>query len=29
MTEPTDGGTFPELFEVIEDYAQRDHAHQV
>src|SRR5918998_3502856 len=29
MTEPTDGGTFPELFAVIEDYAQRDHAHQV
>jgi len=29
MTEPTDEGTFPELFAVIEDYAQRDHAHQV
>ena len=29
MTEPTDGGTFPELFTVIENYAQRDHAHQV
>lgn len=29
MTEPTDGGSFPELFEVIQDYAQRDHAHQV
>jgi len=29
MTEPTDEGTFPELFAVIEDYAHRDHAHQV
>ena len=29
MTEPTDGGTFPELFGVINDYAQRDHNHQV
>jgi len=29
MTEPTDGGTFPELFAVIQDYAQRDHVHQV
>ena len=29
MTQPTDQGTFPELFAVIEDYAQRDHAHQV
>ena len=29
MTEPTDRGTFPELFELIQDYAQRDHAHQV
>jgi hypothetical protein len=29
MTEPTDGGTFPELSAVIENYAQRDHAHQV
>ena len=29
MTEPTGEGTFPELFAVIEDYAQRDHAHQV
>lgn len=23
------GGTFPELFAVIQDYARRDHAHQV
>ncbi len=29
MTEPTNEGTFPELFAVIQDYAQRDHAHQV
>jgi hypothetical protein len=29
MTEPTDGGAFPELFRVIQDYAQRDHNHQV
>src|SRR5215216_5984128 len=29
MTESTDGGTFPELFGVIQDYAQRDHNHQV
>ena len=29
MTEPTDGGTFPELFGVIQDYAQRDRNHQV
>jgi hypothetical protein len=29
MTEPTDGGSFPELFEVIRDYAQRDYTHQV
>ncbi len=29
MTEPTNGGTFPELFAVIENYAQKDHAHQV
>ena len=29
MTEPADGGVFPELFEVIQDYAQRDHNHQV
>jgi hypothetical protein len=29
MTEPTDGGTFPELFELIRDYAQRDYNHQV
>jgi hypothetical protein len=29
MTEPTDGDTFPELFGVIQDYAQRDRNHQV
>ena len=29
MTDPTDGGSFPELFEVIRDYAQRDYSHQV
>jgi len=29
VTEPTDGGSFPELFEVIRDYAQRDYNHQV
>ncbi len=29
MTESTDKGSFPELFEVIQDYAQRDHNHQV
>ena len=29
MTEPTDGGAFPELFGLIEDYAQRDYNHQV
>jgi hypothetical protein len=29
MTESTDGGTFPELFGVIQDYAQRDRNHQV
>jgi len=29
MTEPADGGGFPELFEVIQDYARRDHNHQV
>ena len=29
MTEPTGGDSFPELFGVIEDYAQRDHNHQV
>jgi hypothetical protein len=29
MTEPTDGGTFPELFELIRDYAKRDYNHQV
>ena len=29
MTQPTDGGAFPELFEVIQGYAQRDYNHQV
>ena len=29
MTEPTHEGTFPELFGVMQDYAQRDHSHQV
>ena len=29
MTQPTDGGAFPELFEVIRSYAQRDYSHQV
>jgi hypothetical protein len=29
MTEYTDRGTFPELFGVIQDYAQRDYNHQV
>src|SRR5215204_1074654 len=29
MTELTDEGAFPELFEVIRDYAQRDYKHQV
>ena len=29
MTESTDKGSFPELFGVIQDYAQRDHNHQV
>ncbi len=29
MTESTDGGTFPELFGVIQEYAQGDHNHQV
>jgi hypothetical protein len=29
MTVPADGGSFPELFEVIQDYAQRDYSHQV
>jgi hypothetical protein len=29
MTEPTDGGTFPELFGVIQNYAHRDRNHQV
>ena len=29
MAEPTDAGSFPELFEVIQGYAQRDYSHQV
>lgn len=29
MTESTHEGTFPELFAVIQDYAHRDHSHQV
>lgn len=29
MTESTHQGTFPELFGVIQDYARRDHNHQV
>jgi hypothetical protein len=29
MTESTDGGAFPELFEVIQGYARRDYNHQV
>ncbi|MDP8947260.1 MAG: hypothetical protein M3N09_04045 [Actinomycetota bacterium] len=29
MTESTDGGAFPELFGIIQDYAQGDHGHQV
>ena len=29
MTEGTDKGSFPELFGVIQDYAQRDRNHQV
>jgi len=29
MTQSTDGGAFPELFEVIQGYAQRDYNHQV
>jgi hypothetical protein len=29
MTEFTDKGSFPELFGVIQDYAQRDYNHQV
>jgi hypothetical protein len=29
MTEPTNEGAFPELFGVIQDYAHRDHSHQV
>ena len=29
MTDSTDGATFQELFSVVQDYAQRDHNHQV
>lgn len=29
MTENVGGGSFPELFRVVEDYARGDHAHQV
>ena len=29
MTELTNEGAFPELFEVIQGYAQRDYNHQV
>ena len=29
MTEPTDRGAFPELFDVIQGYAHRDYNHQV
>ena len=29
MTETGNGGAFPELFEVVRDYAQGDHVHQV
>ncbi len=29
MTEPTEGGSFPELFGVLQDYARRDYNHQV
>ena len=29
MTEPTNGGSFPELFGVVQDYARRDRDHQV
>jgi len=29
VTQPTDGGAFPELFEVIQGYAQKDYSHQV
>jgi hypothetical protein len=29
MTESTHEGTFPELFGVIQEYAKRDHSHQV
>ena len=29
MTDSTDENTFPELFGVIQDYAKRDHNHQV
>ena len=29
MTESTGGGAFPELFEVMREYARRDHNHQL
>jgi hypothetical protein len=29
MAETAGGGSFPELFEVVRDYARRDHNHQV
>jgi hypothetical protein len=29
VTDTTSGGSFPELFEVVQDYARRDHNHQV
>ncbi len=29
MTETGNGGAFPELFGVVKDYAQGDHAHQI
>jgi hypothetical protein len=29
VTDTTGGGSFPELFEVVQDYARRDHSHQV
>ena len=29
MTESTSGGAFPELFEVMREYARRDHNHQL
>lgn len=29
VTDTTGGGSFPELFEVVQEYARRDHSHQV